>query len=626
MSKENQHENAEWNFETARREREERMAMNKSGDGQKKPIEVKSPLSRFLFPVISVVLVLAIITWGAFALGLPQKYLSPLTIGQRKVSVIQYNFFYNTLFQQYNQYARQGMIPADASGNIDMNALTGMGDKYSEMTWGEFLTEATHEQIRRVEILNDQAEKNGVQLSEENKQKIDAAIESATKQFSSKTEAENSLIRTYGRGMSLDILREMQGKILLADQFVQEYPKTFAISSEDAEKYYAEHKDEVDVVTYRQFTMSVPGLNEEEQKLSAEEQKKLIATNQEKLKETAQTFLNGVQDEQSFIAMAKEYADPNMKEEYEDAARTLVPEAYLRNIQQADLAKWLKDPSRKLGDKTVFSNGNAEQLVFFISRERPEAKLPTVGRIIFPNPEVGNQGQASIEAAKMAKDSMLALAEESLEKVTDRASLEAEAERLQSEGENVRSMWLEHLNPTAVGGVVAAWLNDSARQSGDKKVFVTRQGIELILFAYAGEKPAWEVYIETTLQADKMDEKIKAWEDGDDYKVVVSDFAMRFVDKLAKNTVKGADLVAQKSSESSAATSIETTVAQETSSASSSSETEVKPAATTAAGESSTSNTESATTTVSETSTAQAPSVAGTSLTHTQPTVVKETK
>ena len=87
MDSKNQKKNVEeWKQETQRREREERIAAMKTADGDKKPIKNRKTATSIIFPVIACVLIIAVLAWGTFALGLPQKFISPMKVGSRSVS------------------------------------------------------------------------------------------------------------------------------------------------------------------------------------------------------------------------------------------------------------------------------------------------------------------------------------------------------------------------------------------------------------------------------------------------------------------------------------------------------------------------------------------------------------
>lgn len=546
MSKQDQPKE-KWNFEQAREERMAREAAQKLSSGEKRPIrEAKG--SRVLFRVVAVLLIVAVLVWGAFALGLPQKVLHPMSVGSEKISVSEYNFFYNSTYQQYNQYVRQGMVPGNSKGELDMDALTGFPEgEYKDLTWGEFVESMTQKQIQRITILAMKAREMKLELTDENRKTIEDQIEGAIKNYGGKLQAENALVKIYGRGTTLDILRSIQEKIMLAQRYMTEYPKTFSFTEEEMTKQYEDNRANYDVLDYRSFTLKLPA----DSKDAANANQDAAAANQEhqekiqKLKETAEDFRRQVHDEASFVEQAKNYAPSDEKSKFENSDYTLHKGESMQMMSMNPAGSWLMNEERKAGDMEVVESTDGVQIVYFLKRYRMEDQLPTVGRMLFTlNLDANAQSGEQAEAAKeQAKKSLVERANESLDKVQDRASLEAEAERLQKDGETATALWAENLNLSVLDPAVRAWVSDPARKSGDKTVIETQQGCELLFFGQPGTDPAWKVAVRNDLGQVKLSKEMEEWEKSEEYKVAVHSFAMRFTDKLAQNTKTGKEVI-----------------------------------------------------------------------------------
>lgn len=563
MNKDNMKDTTEWKFDAKRREKEERkQELGSAGD--KKPIHEKGRRGRVLFPILATLLVIAILSWAVFALGLPQKYIQPVKVGQSGVSVAEYGYFYNSAYQQFMQYAQQGIVPSK-DGKMDMNALTGL-PKYEKLTWGEFLDVSTQEQIQRLLIMNEEAKKAGMTLSEENRKRIEEQIRQATKQFGSKVDAENALVKAYGRGVTLDVLRGILEKVMLAEQFGTEFPKSYEVSEADAQKYYEEHKDQFDTVSYRMFTLNLPAPGEEEAKLKPEEQQKKTEEDMAKLKESAELFLKGVHSEADFIARAKAYAPAEEKEAYADAAKTLVSDMPVSQLAGSTFGQWLKGDEAKPGATFLQSGYRSYQIYYFLQRQRPEMKNPTIGYLSFPlNAAPEKQDAAAQEAAKKAKEALLKTAEEAAAKVKDKASLEDVARKLQEEGQTLSQQWFENFPVSRMPEEQRNWLMDAARKEGDVKVFKNAQGAEVILFSKAGEQPAWLVAVENAIRNEKMNKDLEDWTKKEEYQVERNNLGMRFVDKMDKNTKTGAEVIAESEAAKAKETARPSTSASETS-------------------------------------------------------------
>lgn len=540
---ENKHEQKEWNHEQKHREREERIASQKTASGEKKPLREQSQAGRRLLPVVAVVLVLAILAWALFSLGVIQSFVHPISVGSEKVSVVEYNYFYNLSYHQYNQYVKQGLVPANAKGEMDMNALVGIPSA-KDLTWGEYLDKMTREQLQRIVILDAEAKKAGFKLPEAREKELNDQIDAAVKQNGGEVAAENSLVKLYGRGMTLDALRSIMKKVYLAQEYSVHLPTTYKVTDEEAQKYYDEHKDEFDLVDYRRFTFSLPPETEKESKASPDEREKLRKEAMDKLHESVQTFMDNVKSEADFIAQAKKFAKPEDKAAYEDDAKTLVAGTSYDALKSVNGGDWLTAKDRKPGDTEVITGQRDYQILYYVKRYRPEEKQPEVGRLLFMlNAAPQDNSPQALEAKAKAEDQLVETAKKSLDNVNDQASLQSEAQRLQQEGDNVYPLWSDSLSFNGLSQAQIDWLKDPARKPGDKTVMKTPNGCELMLFSKAGEKPAWQVAVEQKIRAEKVAKQIEDWEKEDRYKVTVSSIGMYFTDKLAKHTKTGAEII-----------------------------------------------------------------------------------
>ena len=101
-----------------RQKTEKRLEAMKAKDGSKKPIRTGSRFGRLLFPITVVALVLVLVVWILFAVGVPQRIARPISIGENKVGTVEYNYYYaNNL----SQFASMGLIPQTVTGQYDLD-------------------------------------------------------------------------------------------------------------------------------------------------------------------------------------------------------------------------------------------------------------------------------------------------------------------------------------------------------------------------------------------------------------------------------------------------------------------------------------------------------------------------
>lgn len=591
-------QNTEWKQEIQRREREERIAASRLANGEKKPISVgPSKGRRLLFPILSAVLILAILLWGSFSLGLIQRLVSPMTVGTEKVSVVEYQYSYNNLYLQYNQYAQQGVMPTNSKGSLDMNALTGFGD-YANLTWGEFLDRATQEQLQRLTILSKLAKDAGMTLTEDNEKFIQQQIDNAIKNFGSRTAAENSLVKAYGRGITLDDFQAILTKMYLADQYISEMPKDFPVSEEEAEAYYKEHVDDFDVVDFYSFNLNIPALSDADKDKTEAEKKELTDSLKKQVEEVANAFADAVRGKpDQFKTEVEIYKSNSTFSSDERSEFVAIPYA---NLQNSTIGDWIKEEGTNLkkGDVKVVSTSSSVQVVMFLNRYRPEEHRSTLGKLQLRLGALPTEDQAAAEVAKAQALAALVEKLKSVEsEVTDKATLDATSQKLQSQGEITKVDWLEQVNTSSLTVEEATWVNSSDRKKGDVGIFQTSNGAELLLFDERSEDPAWLAAVRQVIQNEKVTAKIEELSKAEEYAISISKIGMYFVDKLDKNTKTGEEVL----KEQEAAKAEESKTASEAQTTEASSQAE-NPAATTAEGSQPQASTLTSTTAASATS------------------------
>lgn len=544
MENNKKNESAEWNFEAKRRERDERKEKMGSGE-DKKPLRDKSRSGRILLRLLVALLIVSVIGWGVFALGLPQKWVYPITVGDEKISVAEYNYFYNAGYQQFQQYAQQGIIPRNPQGNADLNVLSPLPTDEG-LTWGEVLERNTRTQVQRLLILDQEAKKAGIELSAEAKQKIEDQIASARKNFGSALDAENALIKAYGRGVTLDVLRGIMTRIALADEYGKSALQKKEVTTEEAEKYYAEHKNDYDTVTFRSFTFRLPPESEEQQKMDPKGRYEMTAKDLDKLKESVDLFVKGLTTEEQFIQRAKEFAPVEEKAQYDDPDRTLVREAPLAQLAQQPSGAFFAKEDLKPGQVEIIPGPRYYQVMFFISRQRPEELLPTIGRMSFRlNGVPTEQTAEATEARKKAMEALKAAANESLEKVSDEATLRAEEKRQTEAGQTVQMNWLENVQVSRMQKAERDWLEQPGRKTGDKTLILTEDSAVILVYGEAGKLPAWQQAVEMNLRSKAFADELTALAESEAYAIQASKLGMHFVHRLGKNTLTGAEVKAK---------------------------------------------------------------------------------
>ncbi len=227
--------------EQSRMLREKRLQAQKSKDGGKKQIQTSSRLGRILFPIFAVVIVLAIAVWLAFATGFAQGMLTPMTVGDQKVSMKEFTYYYKSAIGTYQSFVAYGLAPADAQGRLDLGALSTIPG-YEDKTWKDYIIDQTVDQVKEVKTVSTVAAEKGYSFNEEDQKLLDEQLATIKENYPTDAEMSKVLADNYGQGTTLDYFSSMMKTALVNDRFATEYPKTYQISNDEINQYYEKNK------------------------------------------------------------------------------------------------------------------------------------------------------------------------------------------------------------------------------------------------------------------------------------------------------------------------------------------------------------------------------------------------
>lgn len=496
-------------LEQQRLEREARINRLKGKDGQKKKIKTKSRVTKIVTPiVVSVALVVAIV-WASFSLGLVHRFASPMSVGDDKISMVEYNYHYHTYLQTYNYYAQIGYAPADADGNLDLDAETGLED-LENITWGEYLHNITQESLQQVVAYADTASKQSMNLSDDSKTSIDEFFQSINSNFATDLERSNYYETVYGRGANENTLRPVLERTMLANQFASEHPQSFEITDSEIEAFYNENKDSYDVIDYRLFNVRVPEADED----ATDDEKDALV---EETEEKANEFLAALTDFDSMKDVVLDYVDED-KKDYEIDDLTLYEGRGHSQISSTVIRDWLFDADREHNDKEVINSGSNYYVVVFGERGRSDEAYPTVRHILFE----AREATATEEELAVAKKA----AEETVAKITDEESMiELSGKLLESEDAAEATIY-ENVSRGTMVAPFEDWIYDEANAIGDTGIVQTTYGYHVMYLVDRNEDPIWYENIVAALRTEKFQEEAEAILDTGDYELKINNFGL----------------------------------------------------------------------------------------------------
>lgn len=536
-------ENNKTQAEIYREERKERLAKAAAKKAKKSPAveKTKKIVTKVVAIVLAVVIGLGAIYGILNFFGAPQKMFKVnIADTECKFSLAEYNYYYYTLVSnyqntayQYDTYYGEGSglaylgydytkTPEAQEYTDEMSAMTGvtledLGNP-EEATWADVFRYGAISNIVSTKYLAMKAEEADITLTEAEQKTIDdeiASIESTAK--SGDFSVDRYLHVNVGKGLSEKIIRQILEDSSLANAYSAKLQEELlaAVTEEEVNERYNLNKDAFDIVTVRLYTIKaeadVASDATEAEKAAAEDKAKAEA------KKNADTFLAAVTDEESFIAQAKAAILTADNDSKDDADKVTLKEntkySTLKETSE-ELAKWVYDDARQVGDKTlvVDENGNCHlAFIKVLPHKDLTASSHDVRHILVAFPEKNTDGSATSttdeegntvtnitdETKAATKADAQAILDEYLKNpTTDNfvALTKEHTDDVDSEGNPNNDGLYE--NVADDGQYVEAftnWAIDSARKPGDTGIVETPYGYHIMYYV----EPNAETWYET---------------------------------------------------------------------------------------------------------------------------------
>ncbi len=469
-------------------------------------------------------------------------------IGNHEVSKLEYDFFYhaaiNNFQNAYGQYA--AMLGVDFTKDLSEQKYEG------EKTWKQFFQEQAMQLMKEVYLLSDAADEAKFEATDDSYNKFYETVTKYSKEY--KVSESDYLKQIYGPSVTKKNIEDILRIYFKASDYADHMQKTDLLpSDEDIEKYYNEHKDNYDKISYRVFTVAAdPGAlasekgepqNEEDVPVEAdnvegrttekEESDKVSATEaadshnhdheeateysveewsaaMEKAKNKANEFYEQVYDEETFKELCVKYSETEeAKKLYTEQDLSLNANVSKDSLPSA-LQSWLMDETREPKATAVIEDPDNHMyfVVYFVGRERVETPTVNVRHILIA-PE------AVPEPTKDATDEQKEEYKQKVEEAKKKAKEEADKvfETWKSGDKTEESFGKLAAEKSAdgapdglyenveVGRMVQPfndWIFDESRNKGDTGIVETQFGYHIMYFVSKGE-PAWKLQIKADL-------------------------------------------------------------------------------------------------------------------------------
>ncbi len=550
-----------------RAERKERLA--KAAKKSKKSRDAVAIVRGVLIAIL-VVIVLASTCGGLYVYGIPQRYITALSVGDRDYSIAEYNYYYTSVYQTYAYQAQTyessygfsigfeyDQSPADqvqatetieeetdaANVNSDTTDSAAAEAKTRDITYDEYFRNYIIDTLEQTNYYLNLAKDAGMTLSDEHKSAIDDNIqEIADACESSGYSIDRYISLLYGKGMNEKILRSLLEDQYLASQYQeQEQDEIKAnISDEAIEEKYNE-----DPSSYQKVDIRLFGLEIETDSDTGE-------SNAEVQENLAKEMLGKITDEASFTTLSKEYAAEDDKEKFDDDTATLlkgVEKSTVNSNIDEDLATWLYDSARITGDKTTCTTDSYVYVIYVIKPVyREETPLRSARHILISFENVQSSMESAGESTDATNETSATATDGSV--ITNDTSdysmavvLEAyeQAKAIYDEymaGEQTEDAFAALANENSadtssteddagglyedieLGQMVSPfenWVYDDARETGDVGLVESTYGWHVMYFVSKNDEAEWKTNIREDLaetQITEKSEEIKEQVDG----------------------------------------------------------------------------------------------------------------
>ncbi len=526
--------------ELYREERKARIA--KAAKQNAKSIEKRTTAVSIIKKVVAIVLVVAIVGFAGFKIidstGIIDRAATALTVGETKVSVAQFNYYYSMAFNelanqayQYEQYYGYNPLGFDSSLPPDEQDSTQKDEDGNVLKWSEVLKQSAVSIAQQTVGYYNEAVAAGITLTEDQQAEIDETVETYRTQAAENNYSLNAFLKTYfGAGFNEKTFVKQLEMELLAQNFTESKQTEIndGITDEVITAEYKANQKEYDYADVRYYSISFKALTKAEGETDEALAARQKAEN-DKLIAAAKDIAAKATDENAFIEAVKAY-----NESKEDTTKKSIAATYssLTSAIGKDGADWVFAAGRKAGEVNTFSGEKAAYIVFML---KPAYNSNSVSvrhcLVAFDAKDEKNvTDQEKMAAHETAKKLLEGLGDKVTEDAFSKMVKENTADEASMETgglyENIRisNDFVENFE---------AWSFDPARKAGDTGIVETEYGYHIMYFVSDNTDDLdWKNAIKTSM----ADEQLAAYQEDlfkEDGKNVVNEKEI-WLDRVAK--------------------------------------------------------------------------------------------
>ncbi len=571
--------------ELYREERKERLAKAaaKNAKNAPKTMKAKKLATKIIAIVLAVVVGLGAVYGVLSFFDVPEKVIK-VSIDNAdgtktyKFSAGEYNYYYFTTWINFYQQAAQyeqymgagaglmytGFDYTKAPGDQEFTAETAemLGVTMEELgnpekpTWADAIKFAAVNNIISVKYGADKARGNNLTLTDKEKTEIESNIEQIEKAAHEKDYSINRWLRAqYGKGVTEKVVRQVLEDNYLSTKYFESMNEkiTAAVTDANINEEYNKNKDEFDLVDVRLYSFTTTFKESEHKDLSEEEHDKIHKEKFAETKKLADEFLAKVTDDASFVTAAKQAIltadNKSTKDPDKETLKEKTTKATLTATSE-ELAKWVYDDARKVGDVTVIDGGEGTYHVVMI-KTLPFQNMALASAdvrhilIAFPDAEKDDDGKEipiTDEQKATTKADAQKVLDEFLKNPTEENFIELtkkHTDDVDKDGKpNSDGLYKNVADDGKYVQTFTDWSIDASRKVGDVEIVETEFGYHIMYFVKANDGFKWQSDVKAKIVADQYNAQVSDVVENETDNVKLNTFLLNYMTKGIEKTIK----------------------------------------------------------------------------------------
>ena len=533
--------------ELYREERKKRMENAAKKNAKKSPqmTKAKKVIGKVVAIVLAVVVCLAAF-YGIFNFfGIPQKVLTAAKIGDERVTVAKYNFYYMDMYlNTYNQsqsYDSQYGAGYGAMYTGYDSSKSPMEQEYpgtledfegESATWADYFRVQSLKYLQTYLAYAKLAKEAGMTLDDDEIADIDEQVESIRSSAESNDYSlDRYLTKIYGKGVNEKLLREVMEERQLAYKYAQQKQEDVETGVTDAqiEEEYTANPAEYALVTLNGFVVSadtsaIADDATDDEKTAATEAAMADA------KAKAEGYAAKVNSAETLLEQAKAYnstaTEASVK--LEDVTGTTLASTFSQAASD-----WAYAAERAVGDVTVVETSKGYAVLYMAVLPHKDMSKPVDVRHILiqfdtTTDESGNTVALTSAEKEAYYQQAQAIYNQFLENPTEENFATLANNNSDDTGSNTNGGLYEDVH---VGDMVTAfndWCFDPNRKPGDSGIIETNYGYHVMYYVGNDNEETWKSTVRSTLASDALSAFDDEIVNGETYKITESDLMIKW--------------------------------------------------------------------------------------------------